>query len=60
LSVIRRLLEQTRLNPEGCLLLEVGFQQARRVAEMMEISGYREVRVVEDFDGIERVVGGRR
>lgn len=58
LDVIRRLIDQR--SPGGWLLMEVGFRQARTVAGLMEKSGYRDIRVVEDYDGIERIVGGRR
>jgi release factor glutamine methyltransferase len=56
LDVIRKLIERSH----GWLLLEVGFRQARTVAGLLEKSGYRDIRVVEDYDGVERVVGGRR
>lgn len=62
LDVIRRLILQSlrSLAPNGGLLMEVGFRQARAVAKLLEESGFRDVRVVEDFDGIERIVGGHR
>jgi release factor glutamine methyltransferase len=62
LDVIRRLIADAPrcLAPEGLLLLEVGFRQARKVEELFRIAGYHDTRVVEDWDGIERVVGGRR
>jgi release factor glutamine methyltransferase len=62
LDVIRRLLRQglSRLAGGGRLLIEVGFRQAAAVSELMRALGYRNVRVVQDGDGIPRVVGGER
>jgi release factor glutamine methyltransferase len=47
------------LAPQGWLFLEVGAEQAKRVAEMLARRGFREVGIVADYGGIERVVKGR-
>ena len=47
------------LAPEGWLFLEVGAEQAKRVAELLARRGFREVTVVADYGGIERVVKGK-
>jgi release factor glutamine methyltransferase len=62
LDVIRRVLEaaQRRLNPEGIVALEVGYDQAARVAELFLGAGFTDVERRTDYGGIERVVSGRR
>ncbi len=45
---------------ESALFFEIGADQAAAVAGMMEQAGYREVRVVRDYAGLDRVVWGLR
>ena len=44
------------LNPGGVVLLEVGFDQAARVAEMMQQAGFRQTEIHQDLQGIPRMV----
>jgi release factor glutamine methyltransferase len=63
LDVIRRLVITSSrvLTPGGTLLLEVGWQQARRVAELIrQQEAFDEEGISADFAGIDRVVGARR
>lgn len=46
------------LNSNGYLYFEIGHDQGSRVAAIMEDSGYRNVRVVKDLAGNDRVVMG--
>lgn len=46
------------LNSNGYLYFEIGHDQGGRVAAIMEDSGYRNVRVVKDLAGNDRVVMG--
>ncbi len=48
------------LNPGGVVGLEVGFDQASRVSEILLASGIDDIRRVRDFAGIDRVVIGER
>ena len=47
------------LAPEGWLFFEVGAGQARRVADMLTRRGFREVDVLADYGGVDRVVKGK-
>ncbi len=46
------------LNPEGMLFFEIGYDQGEAVRKLMEEAGYREVEVVKDYAGLDRVVFG--
>lgn len=48
------------LNGGGMLFFEIGCGQAEHVAEIMEQAGFREIEVVKDFAGLNRVVYGSR
>lgn len=56
----RRIVEQAGdyLNPGGHLLFEIGYDQGQDVSEMMEQAGFKNVRVIKDLAGNDRVVGG--
>ena len=56
----RRIVEQAGdyLNPGGHLLFEIGHDQGKDVSEMMEQAGFRDVCVIKDLAGNDRVVGG--
>lgn len=56
----RRIVEESRayLEPGGCLLLEIGYDQADAVTELMCKAGFSEVRVKKDLAGLDRVVSG--
>jgi release factor glutamine methyltransferase len=57
LAVIRRLILQV---PAPTVALEVGFDQAAVVAELLRAAGWRRVEALRDLAGHERVVIGRR
>lgn len=44
----------------GMLFFEIGCEQAAGVREIMEKAGFREIEVVKDFAGLDRVVYGSR
>ena len=46
------------LKPGGGILLEVGFQQAEKVARELKISGIDQIQITNDLQGIPRVVSG--
>ena len=46
------------LNGGGMLYFEIGCEQADYVKEIMEQAGFREIEVVKDFAGLDRVVYG--
>jgi len=48
------------LNGGGMLFFEIGYDQAEDVSGLMEDAGYKDVTVVKDFAGLDRVVYGRR
>ncbi|MCD8138934.1 MAG: peptide chain release factor N(5)-glutamine methyltransferase [Planctomycetaceae bacterium] len=60
LDPYRRIVPDTPLwlAPEGWLFLEVGATQAGKVADLLRRRGFREVRLVKDYGGVERVVMG--
>ena len=58
----RRIVEQAGacLVPGGRLYFEIGYDQGEAVAELLKTHGYREVHVIRDFAGQNRVVCGIR
>jgi release factor glutamine methyltransferase len=62
LDVIRRIIQQVDpfLKPNGALILEVGYQQAPAVTDLIRQTGqFSEVQVNKDFQGHDRVVVAR-
>ncbi len=63
LDVVRRIIAEGGefLAEGGAMMLEVGYDQGKKTAELMTKSGYLgEVRTIKDFQGYERVVAGRK
>lgn len=62
LDVHRRLAAESRayLEPGGSIAVEVGVGQSRIVEALLQENGFANVRFVEDYAGIERVVIGER
>lgn len=58
----RKLIPEARehLCGGGMLFLEIGYQQAEAVTQLMMESGYREITVKKDLAGLDRVVYGMR
>ena len=58
----RKIVAESRdyLNGGGMLFFEIGYDQAEDVSRLMEEAGYKDVTVVKDFAGLDRVVYGRR
>ncbi len=61
MSIVRRIVleSRSRLRPGGVLALEVHYDQAERVSELIEGAGFVEVERTKDYGGHERVVSGR-
>lgn len=47
------------LNRDGWLLMEIGYDEGDRVRRMLEENGYREIEIIRDFSGLDRVAAGR-
>lgn len=60
LDVLRRLIVQAaaKLVPGGALVLEIGEDQGRRVADLLAAAGFGQIVVHKDFAGWDRVVTG--
>lgn len=56
----RKIVEESPayLNGGGMLFFEIGYDQGEAVKELMEESGFKNVKVVKDFAGLDRVVFG--
>lgn len=56
----RKIVEESQkyLAKEGMLFFEIGHDQGRAVSDMMKGAGFKEVTVVKDFAGLDRVVYG--
>lgn len=61
LEFYRRLTWRGRsfLNPGGWMMVEIGCEQGPPVRRLFEEAGFKEVSVVKDLSGLERVVKGR-
>jgi release factor glutamine methyltransferase len=62
LTVTRRIIENAPqwLTSGGVLALEIGYDQAPTVRQLMETAGFTDVQVKRDYGGHERVVSGVR
>ena len=60
LDFYRRIIKdaKTRLNKDGVLALEIGFEQKDRVVELMKNEGYKGVYCKKDYGGNDRIVVG--
>lgn len=60
LHFYRRIIEEAgkHLVSSGMLFLEIGYDQGQAASELMREHGYREVQVVQDYAGLDRVVYG--
>ncbi len=58
----RKIVEESPdyLNGGGMLFFEIGYDQAEDVNRLMEEAGFKDVTVVKDFAGLDRVIYGRR
>ena len=56
----RRIIKEAgkHLVSSGMLFFEIGYDQGQAVSELMRAQGYREVQVVQDYAGLDRVVLG--
>lgn len=56
-AVIRRIAVGARdiLKPGGCLLIEIGYDQAVRVGEILRKAGYEDIEFIKDYSNIFRV-----
>lgn len=48
------------LAPEGYIFLEIGFDQGLAVTKILEDVGIKDIKVIKDLSGLDRVVYGRR
>lgn len=62
LEVVRRLVEQAPscLRPGGAIFIEIQFDQGDAVRQLLHAAGFREVEVLRDHEGHDRVARGRR
>ena len=61
LDAIRHIIKDapSHLNPHGWLMLEHGYNQASKVAALLEQTGFSDISHAKDLSGIERVTIGR-
>ena len=62
LDFYRRIIDgaEDHLTPGGCILFEIGYDQAEAVTDLFRKSGYRDIETVKDYSGNDRVVKARR
>lgn len=46
------------LNNNGCLIFELGIGQSKKVKEMMDSNGFKDIEIIKDLAGIDRVIYG--
>ena len=61
LSAYRTIIAQAydALTPNGRVMVEIGLTQGQAVAALMVLAGFRQVFVIPDLDGRDRVVTGQ-
>lgn len=62
LDFYRRLLPTARrfLKDNGILMLEAGLNQSDDIAQMLRLSGYSGIEIINDYAGIERIIQARK
>lgn len=63
IEIIKRIIENAHiyLNNNGWLMIEIGAGQGREVERLLEMNGnYREIAIIKDYSGIERVVRSQK
>ena len=62
LDLVRRLITDAprHLAPGGLMALEIGHDQAARVADLFAQAGYEQIAIAKDYQGVERFVTARR
>lgn len=62
LDFYRRIIDgaDSHLVPGGVILFEIGYDQGEAVSDMLREHGYRDVKVVKDLAGLDRVVKAHR
>lgn len=60
LDYYRRIIPESKsyLHPNGLLILEIGYDQGIEVRDMMINEGYKDVKILKDLQGLDRVVLG--
>lgn len=58
----RKIIEEADryLTEDGQIFFEIGYNQGEAVSELLKAKGYKEVRVIKDLPGLDRVVTGKR
>ena len=58
LDAYRALIPQARplLSPKGKIALEIGFDQGPAVRSLLDVHGYRDIEIIADLSGLDRVV----
>lgn len=61
LDIYRRLIPEAKehLLPGGYLLMEIGCAQGIPVRNLLEKAGFKDVKIIKDLAGLDRVAGGR-
>lgn len=56
----KRIIEESKslLNKSGILAFEIGHDQAKELNELMSMSGFKNIKVIKDLSGLDRVVIG--
>ena len=62
MDLIRPLVEQSAqaLKPGGGLFIEMGYDQGLAVVACFEAAGFREMKLIQDYAGLDRIVCGRK
>lgn len=62
LDFYRRIVPESKkyLNKTGLLVLEIGYDQGEKVSNIFKAEGYRDIEIIKDLQGHDRVVVGKR
>lgn len=62
LDFYRQIVDQSQiyLNNNGWLFFEIGYDQGQSVSQLMEKAGYKNIEVLKDLSGMDRVVVGKK
>lgn len=59
-EVYEKIIENAKeyLNDNGKLFFEIGFSQAEKISELLEKNGYNNIRIIKDYNRLDRIVIG--
>ncbi|OGC15563.1 protein-(glutamine-N5) methyltransferase, release factor-specific [candidate division WOR-1 bacterium RIFOXYC2_FULL_37_10] len=58
LDIVRKIIEEASiyLKPDGILMLELEYRQSKKVEKLIKNKGYKNIEIIKDFAGLNRII----